>query len=213
MYKPISVLIPTYNRAQILRGTISLLQKNLHYSGKITYYIGIDGNAGTGKMLAGHSDIVSIIGPNNGLGANLNRLVQSTKDDLLFQLDDDHHLLTPIDLDAHVRQLEFDNNAGWIRLMGVAYHNYIAKLKGDYWYIYWESPELYIPSNRPHLKHRRFHDHYGLYPEGVKLGESEEGFCEQCKEKAKEDGKIKVLVPVNDIKWNHVGDSWQLKGK
>lgn len=213
MYKPISVLIPTYNRAQILRGTISLLQKNLHYSGKITYYIGIDGNAGTGKMLAGHSDIVSIIGPNNGLGANLNRLISSTQDDYLFQLDDDHQLEQPLDLHPHIRQLEFDNSAGWIRLMGVAYHNYIAKLKGDYWYIYWESPELYIPSNRPHLKHRRFHDHYGLYPEGVKLGESEEGFCEQCKEKAKEDGKIKVLVPVNDIKWNHVGDSWQLKGK
>ena len=206
----VSVLIPTYNRPWILRETISLLQKNLKYSGQITYYIGIDGDLSIGKMFAGHSDIVSIPGPNNGLGANINRLINSTKDDYLFQMDDDHHLLDELDLDPHIRQLEFDSNAGWIRLMGVAYHDYIAKLKGDYWYIYWESPELYITSNRPHLKHRRFHDYYGLYPEGVKLGESEVGFCEQCKTKA---GSIKVLVPVNEIKWNHVGDSWQLKGK
>lgn len=213
IYQPVSVLIPTYNRAWILRETIELLHKNLIYSGKITYYIGIDGDLSIGKMFAGHSDIVSIPGPNNGLGANLNRLINSTKDDLLFQIDDDHHLQQTFDLHPHVRQLDFDKKAGWIRLMGVAYHDYIAKLKGDYWYIYWESPELYITSNRPHLKHRRFHDHYGLYPEGTKLGESEEGFCEQCKAKAKEDGRIKVLVPVNDTRWNHVGESWQGKGK
>ena len=213
MYPPISVLIPTYNRPFILKRVIDSLKTNLRYSGKITYYIGIDGDLSTGKMLAGHSGIVAIPGPNNGLGANINRLINSTPDDLLFQLDDDHQLLTPIELDRHVRQFEIDPQAGWIRLMGVAYHDYIAKLKSDYWYIYWESPELYITSNRPHLKHRRFHKHYGLYPEGVKLGESEIGFCEQCKEKAKEDGRIKVLVPVNDTEWDHIGESWQLKGK
>ena len=213
MYPPLSILIPTYNRPFVLKQVIESLETNLRYSGKITYYIGIDGDLSTGKMMAGYSDIVAIPGPNNGLGANLNRLINSTSDDLLFQLDDDHQLLTPIELDKHVRQFEIDPQAGWVRLMGVAYHDCIAKLKGDYWYIYWESPELYITSNRPHLKHRRFHDHYGLYPEGTKLGESEEGFCKQCKEKAKEDGRIRVLVPVNDVRWDHIGESWQLKGK
>jgi len=204
-------LIPTYNRPWILKKAIELLKKNLRYSGQIIYYLGVDGDLSTGKMFAGHSDIVCVPGPNNGLGANLNRLIDTAKSDYLFQLDDDHHLLELIDLDRHIKELEWNDDAGWIKLMGCAYHNYKATLKGEYWYISWKSPELYIPSNRPHLKHRRFHDYFGLYPEGVSLGESEEGFCNQCKDKAGK--KYKVLIPLNGPKWDHVGDSWQLKGK
>ena len=79
----------------------------------------------------------------------------------------------------------------------------------------------------PHLKHRRFHDYFGLYPEGMKLGETEEAFCHQCKRKValwnkrkdkKEDDAAPpyVAVPLNsdsETAWMHVGDSWQAKGE
>lgn len=207
----ISIIIPTYNRPWILKKGIELLKHNLIYSGKITYYIGVDGDTSTCKMFAGHADVICIPGPNNGLGANLNRLIQTTPDDFLFQMDDDHHLLQPLPLDRHVREFEWNPSLGWLRMMGNAHHDYYARLKGEYWHIFWESPELYIPSNRPHLKHRRFHGHFGLYPESVSLGETEETFCRQCKEN--EDKKYGVAIPLNETKWDHVGESWQLKDK
>lgn len=211
MYPQLNVIIPTYNRPWIVKKTIELLRANLRYSGEVVYYLGVDGDRSTCKMFAGHADIVCTPGPNNGLGANLNRLIEGADSDYLFQLDDDHHLLEPLNLDRHIRELEWNKKVGWIRLMGMAYHDYCAKLVGEYWHIYWQSPELYIPSNRPHLKHRRFHDYYGLYQEGLSLGETEESFCKQCKD---HDGhSIKVAVPLNDVKWDHVGESWQLKGE
>jgi glycosyltransferase involved in cell wall biosynthesis len=164
-------------------------------------------------MLAGQRDITVIPGPNRGLGANLNRLIASTPDDYLFQLDDDHLLLGRLELNRHVIKLRDDQTAGWIRLMGIGYHDYIARLEENYWRIYWQSPEKYIPSNRPHLKHRRFHDHFGLYPEDVSLAETEDGFCDQCKARK---GGPAVLVPLDVLTesgWDHVGESWQLKGE
>jgi glycosyltransferase involved in cell wall biosynthesis len=212
-YPPLSVIIPTYNRPWEVKRVIQGLKQNLRYSGKIRYWIGADGNTGAGKMFSGQHDITTLPGPNNGLGANLNRLIATTPDDYLFQLDDDHLLLKTINLDDHIAKLRDDETAGWVRLMGIGYHDYIANLEENYWRIWWQSPELYIPSNRPHLKHRRFHNHFGLYPEGLKLGETEEEFCKQCK--AKKYGPA-VLVPLDVLTeggWDHIGESWQLKGE
>jgi glycosyltransferase involved in cell wall biosynthesis len=207
----ISVIIPTYNRPFVLRRVIDGLKKNLMYKGNIHYYIGVDGKIKHGKMFSGDGDITIIPGPNNGLGANLNRLIKNAGKYLL-QLDDDHLLRQRLDLTPHVRKLKRDESAGWIRLMGVGYHDYIAALEENYWRVWWQSPELYIPSNRPHLKHRRFHKHFGLYPKSVLLGETEEIFCQRCKEKK---GGPDVLIPLDvmtESSWSHIGESWQIKG-
>lgn len=207
----ISVIIPTYNRPWELKKTIQALKDNLKYNGKIRYFIGDDGDK-AGKMFGGQSSIHHLAGPHNGLGANLNRLISYTQDDYLFQLDDDHLLIKPLDLNRHVIKLKDDETSGWIRLMGISHHDYIAALEEGYWRIWWQSPDLYISSNRPHLKHRRFHDHFSLYPEGVSLGETEEGFCKQCKDKKYGPS---VLIPLDvstETGWDHIGKSWQLEG-
>lgn len=227
----ISVIIPTYNRPKILLETIVRLHNFLRYSGVITYHVGIDGEHDRAAyMLVNtvpeiHEHTRLYYGPNKGLGANLNALLEATASDFLFQLDDDHHLLEPLNLDRHVRQLIENDNAGWIRLMGIGGHTYQATLHGTYWYIDWNSHgdyALYIPSMRPHLKHRRFHNFYGMYPEGKKLGETEEAFCHQCidtfnkrKYNTTEGDAPYVLVPLNsnsESAWAHVGESWQQKG-
>jgi glycosyltransferase involved in cell wall biosynthesis len=213
VFPPVSVIIPTYNRPWILKQTIQGLKRNLSYSGAVHFWIGADGDPSVGKMFAGHHDITVIRGPNRGLGANLNRLINSTPDNYLFQLDDDHLLLKPLSLDRHAIKLRDDETTGWIRLMGVAYHDYIARLEESYWRIYWQSPELYIPSNRPHLKHRRFHDHFGLYQEGLKLGETEEAFCQQCKDKKSGPSVLVPLDVLTESGWDHIGESWQLEGR
>lgn len=215
------VIIPTYNRPEILRHCILGLQQNLRFEGQITYLVGDDSEdiSRTLEATDGLRSVTVVPGPKEGFGKNVNTLLRSAEStgwELFLQLDDDHILTHPIDLTRHAEKLTLDPTVGAIRLMGIAGHNYEARLRGLYWEISWDSPELYITSNRPHLKHRRLHDVFGLYPEGLRLGHTEESFCHQCRDIAKVYGGPKVLVPLDTIteaSWQHIGDSWQLHGR
>lgn len=215
----LAVIVPTYNRPDIVRTCILRLQEHLHYSGSVTYLVGDDSEVPlSAPALEGLRNVLIFNGPRNGLGANLNLLLRaalSSNFNLYLQMDDDHWLMKPLDLDPHVQHLVDDPTAGCIRLMGISGHHYTAQLKQSYWKLLWDAPELYLASMRPHLKHRRFHDVYGLYPEGLKLGQTEETFCHQCREYAHLYGGPDVLVPLDvltESSWTHVGDSWQTKG-
>ena len=95
-------------------------------------------------------------------------------------------------------------------------HNFTATLRGMYWWVDWSSPELYIPSNRAHLKHRCFHAAFGMYPENEKLAATENTFCAQCKALAQTPGPWpQVVVPLGmdtENSWLHVGQSYQKQG-
>ena len=242
----LSVIIPTYNRPKVLVETVKRLDARIMYSGEVFYYIGNDGEEDVREVLGeelhpnawdGHTIRTPVVdrlyvmdgprrkGHEKGLGGNLNILLMATPDHLLLQMDDDHHLMGILNLDPHVRQLLRNEKAGWIRLMGVANHSYQASLEGEYWFVDWNSHgdySLYIPSNRPHIKHRRFHDVFGYYPEGATLGETEEGFCHQCRNTVKRWDRAghdinelpHVCIPLNTVNhtekgWSHVGLSWQ----
>lgn len=225
----ISVIIPTYNRLQIVADTVHALNQLLIYPGKIWYWLGVDNDNENARQV--HDFIVrqcgvsvhAIEGPrrrtrkSGSLGANLNMLIRECGSDLIMQMDDDHLLLRAIDLKCHVEKLMNDKTSGWVRLMGVGFHNYCGCMDGLYWRVNWDSPELYITSNRPHLKHRRFHEYFGLYPEGLKLGETEETFCHGCKDAAvRKGGGPQVLVPIDvmtESSWDHIGASFQLQGE
>lgn len=244
----LSVIIPTYNRPKILETTIRQLMCNLRYDGKISYLIGNDGDTidaialdEWGDILPGWGEVYVYDGPrranraDQGIGANINMLLTSTSDDLFLQMDDDHQLMEKLDLHPQVEFLMTNQKAGWIRLYGVANHCYQASLEGEYWFVDWNSHgdySLYIPSNRPHLKTRAFHNFFGYYPVNRTLGETEEGFCHQCRHVVERHRKYNeahfrkgeeviiphVCVPLNppvhtESGWAHVGESWQSKGE
>lgn len=220
--EPIAVIIPTYNRAEIVGQTIRLLRDNIIYEHGLVFYVGCDGDDNTPEVVQSidGAQVICLSESAGSFGANINRLLVYAAHlghDLFLQLDDDHHLKHPLILDNHARYLNDFELAGWIRLMGVGYHKYNAKLNGLYWYVDWDSPELYITSMRPHLKHRRFLETFGAYPEGLKLGQTEESYCHQCKDVAlTTEGTLpSVLVPLDvttESSWDHVGNSWQSKG-
>ena len=236
-FPEVAVIIPTYNRAKMVVAAINALDVNLLYQGNISYWVGVDGDDNTPdvlrdvKNLRASSRIHILNGPRKktgiakGLGANLNMLIQASASagiDIIIQMDDDHILMKSLQICEHVSELVANPAAGWIRLMGIGYHPFTADLVGHYWYVRWNSEFLYIPSNRPHIKHIRFHTFFGMYAEGMKLGETEEAFCHQCidkvnKMKNKPDTVIpKVLVPLNcesETAWDHIGHSWQLQGE
>ena len=160
-WPPLSINIVTYNRRDTLRQTIGRLRSHLYYVGPITWIVADDGSDdGTQAMLSEvYPDVALVQSDRVGLGANTNaglRLALSAADYVL-QLQDDMHLLTTLDLHPHIEQLRDNPTCGFIRLWGVGGHRYKANLEGNYWRIHWDSDELYIPSDRPHVKHARFH--------------------------------------------------------
>jgi hypothetical protein len=155
-----------------------------------------------------------------GLGANTNAglRVALSKAEYVLQLQDDMQLLTHLDLHPHVDLLREDETCGFIRLWGVGGHRYVGQLEGNYWRVYWHSPELYIPSDRPHIKARRFHDFFGMYPEGLPTAATEDAWCHRCKDRAGLGGaRLDVFVPQNQLTettWAHMewGNRWRDKG-
>lgn len=223
LFPPLAIHIPTFNRPMILRDCIESLMTFLIYPVPPLFFVGNDGDDNLAEVLGppGYLANVRVLqGPKRGLGANLNMLYRAHEYPLILQLDDDHILKRDLNLKQHAEYLLEHTDAGWIRLMGIGAHNYTARLQGVYWYVRWDSQELYIPSNRPHLKHRRFHEYFGLYPEDVKLWQTEEGFCHLCRDIAEKQAQHSpvapsVLVPLNsesESAWDHVGASWQDKG-
>ena len=62
-------------------------------------------------------------GPHRGLGANLNMLIQAADSELILQIDDDHYLMKPLDINQYATDLMdlrprpcLEGTIGWIRL-------------------------------------------------------------------------------------------------
>jgi len=218
----LSIVVCTYNRGPLLLATLQHLEQHLYYEGEQRLIIADDGSDdGTvDAVLARFPRAHIVVSDRVGLGANTNAglRVAFAFGEYILQLQDDMHLLTTLDLHPHVERLREDETCGFIRLWGVGGHRYEGRLEGNYWRIYWHSDELYIPSDRPHIKHRRFHDFYGMYPEGLKTAHTEDHWCHQCKNRAGLDGRqLDVFVPQNadtERSWEHMGwnGRWREQG-
>lgn len=218
----LAINIVTYNRVETLRNTLARLKRHLWYEGPQHYVVADDGSDdGTQAMLMEeYPDVQLVQSSRVGLGANTNAGLRASLAvaDYVLQLQDDLHLLTTLDLHPHIVQLKDDPTCGFIRLWGVGGHRYKGNLEGNYWRIHWDSDELYIPSDRPHVKHRRFHEHFGMYPEGLRTAETEDAWCHQCKNRAGLDGRqLDVFVPQNQLTettWEHAHwhARWRDKG-
>lgn len=220
-WPPLAILSMTYNRRDILEDTLKHINEHLWYEGPKQYFVADDGSDdGTQSMLMQFPDMTLIQNQRVGLGANSNsglRLAMAYAP-LILQFQDDMQLKSSLDLHPHAERLLSDETCGYIRLWGVGGHRYTANLEGNYWRVWWNSDDLYIPSDRPHLKHRRFHEFFGFYPEGLKSAETEDAWCHQCKDRAGGNGKkLDVLVPQNALTestWEHMayGSRWRDKG-
>ena len=223
----LTVIIPTYNRPDILDQTIAWLNDNLDYAGSFEILVGNDGNLNKATFGIHPSNVRVLNGPKRGLGANLNMLIKAAETDLVLQMDDDHHLVKPLDINQFSQDLiERKNGIGWVRLfLGTEedlnnddpFYKFHALMLERYWYPTPDKGEFYIASNRPHLKLKEFHSEwYGYYQEDESLGNTETHFCGQYISRHKElDGVsnrpwvvIPVAAPSFDT-WKHVGESFQ----
>lgn len=221
MWPDVAVLIPTFNRAQIVKRTVELLRANVRYSGALHYYVGVDGTDTTPDALS--ESVVTLLTPPTGsLGANLNRLIKAAQSDYLLALDDDHWLMNPIKLDEHVAILRDDITAGWIHLLVDAVGDeandgycFDAQLEFKHWRLRYNPADDWPCSFRAHLSHKRFHVAVGPFSEGLPSGQCEWEFNQRAKQLGIAGKLPSVLVPLCAYGfgyWAHVGDSWNRKG-
>ena len=171
-----------------------------------------------------------------GWGVNVNTALRDVKSEYIFFTEDDYVLLKPLDLRPHVALMELRHNIGMVRY-GIAGHGLLAAVRetdvSEWLPNYQENGGkdgysgqgklcfleisltqsvgpfgFYKYSNRPHLKHRRFHEHYGYHPEGVGLAATEDGMNHLIKDGAP---GPEIVCPAGWINWhfNHIGVSRQ----
>ena len=134
---------------------------------------------GTAEMLAGVPRRCARIVQPAAWGANANAGVRAAlaRADYVLQLRTTCTCSPHLDMHPHIERLRDDPTCGFIRLWGVGGHRYEVAGGQTSGACSGIATRLYIPSDRPHVKHRRFHEHYGLYPEGTPTAHTEEAWC------------------------------------
>lgn len=199
MTQPIVIILLTYERTEYAARTIHAACKYLRYP-DLRWYIADDGSSQKHidtirTTLEFYSDPsyargISICGshtiPNGTYGANANRAMEfaHTVSPLTLWLEDDWELTRPLDLYPYAALLMEQEQFGMVRLgylnidvagLSMGYSGHL------YWWLNRDSPSGYVFTGHPSLRHKRFHDAYGKYPEGLKPGETELGMAWQYK--------------------------------
>jgi len=157
----------------------------------------------------------------SGWGANVNTGLRAIKEQHVFQIEDDQLAQRTIDLERGVFVLEHCPQIGLVRYDGLAGHRLVLRLeetpmvKGRREHflridkrLSSDQKELYGYSNRPHLKHKRFHQAYGAYPGGLALGSTEASFAHVVME-SKGPPELVALSDGIDRAFKHIGKSRQ----
>lgn len=166
----------------------------------------------------------------------INYILENHPDiDYVLQVEDDYVLQRTLDLHRAVALLETKPHVGMLRFRGTAgthcvYHQFesnVSEIYPDYNENYGQtpgrltylqldggSPTLYIYSNGPHFKRIRnggFHEFYGIYPEGEKLGITEEMYAHHVKDLMKTPNApgIAIFPDWVHMHWDHIGITWK----
>lgn len=241
----VTVLIVTYDRLEELSKTVSALHEKLVYpTDRLVFLIADDCTPGPYRdqifdfWQKSHFDTkVMFVSTtiNSGWGVNANNALRKAGQSLVFFIEDDYVLNHPLDLRLGVALLTKNEKLGMLRYRGTAgtdvyYHQQEIDIhdkvpeyqtetgvvgKLNYFVIQPTSLSLYLYSNGPHLKTHRFHEYYGGYPEGLRLGETEESYAHTVKDRiGRSDApQIAILPDWVSMKFSHIGKSYQLTDK
>lgn len=173
---------------------------------------------------------------NSGWGANVNNGLNEIEEEFIFFIEDDYVLKKPLNLRLGVALLQARTNIGMLRYRGIhGSHIVLHQFEADvspYWYdepyiaspasapnrvnylqLDSGSPDLYLYSHGPHLKRKSFHEIHGQYPEGMKLGATEEAFAHRVKDRMRSDPNHTPAIAILDewlpMWWDHIGVSYQ----
>lgn len=151
-------------------------------------------------------------------GRSINTAISCLETDIYLPLEDDWILSEPLNIDPYIMALHHLPQIGMIRLgylndglradllfyKNSAMHN--SMLFG------FLRPEVQNPqynfAGHPSLRHKRFHEFYGLYPEGLQPGATELGMADQYRQRAHEASAPWIVYPLQIAPyglWAHEG--------
>jgi hypothetical protein len=209
--EPIWIILTTYKRLDIATKTIQGLKENFRYD-NIGWIITDDGS---GPDHLNH--LVSVVGPSytvftydgnrKGVGHNMNWALHKVFDDLggslILMMEDDWYLEKPFDVEPYTKVLLNNPNAGMIRF-GYAAAGLEAELVSMNDRLLWDlhrNSYTYRFTGHPSLRHKRFHETYGYYAEGLAPGLTELDMCAKVNAK---DGP-RIYIPYEFNQWGAFG--------
>ena len=218
----ITAVVVTWNRPQMVRATIKALQQCLRYDGVLRWHLADDKSEdGYVASIVAEFEQLQIshsVTPRLGWGANVNAALAHIKTPYIFLCEDDYIALRPLNLNQGVALIETVPDIGAVRYDGIAAHALNLELREtrseptgafSYMRILKASPFLNVYSNRPHLAHRRFHEYYGKYPEGLSLAMTEDTFAKKVYNDRGGGPNVAVLADGVVTAFDHIGQSRQ----
>lgn len=188
---PITIIFQTYARTDYALATIEAAKAQLHYS-DLRWYVADDGSSpehvqavieafwSNGIEVQWHSERTSY-------GMNTNRAIAAAMEisPLYLPLEDDWILQEPLDLWPYADLLLSTEDIGMVRL-GYLNAGLTGQLEALRDGLYWRLDDTggreasrYAFTGHPSLRHRRYHEAHGLYPEGWQPGDTENLYAAQ----------------------------------
>ena len=216
----VTVALITFDRPSEIRRVLESLRTHLHYEGELLWHVCDDGSPlNYLTSIEKEFPFINSVSITNrrGWGVNVNTALRQIKPDFVYVNEDDYVPTTDIDLTQGVHLMQLRPEVGLVRYDGICGHigqslrlcEALPHGQLDYLVI---EPQLthghFTYSHRPHLKHRRFHQYYGLYAEGLPLADTEVEFAKRIMRMA--DGpQIAILSDGIPRAFEHIGESRQ----
>lgn len=189
MTEPIVVILQTYRRTDVALRTIAAARQYLRYP-DLRWYVADDGSPEEHFYAVINAlDGAHVLGTHwerRGYGANANAAwhYADGTSALTFWLEDDWELRAPLDLYVYAALLMESAEIGMVRLGTLN-----LDMRGRTWAhggrVYWKlDKEPHIEgtpvfTGHPSLRHRRYREAYGPYPEGLTPGDTELAYAWQ----------------------------------
>jgi len=216
-YPPVVALIITYERTDVAVTTIRGMKERIHYP-NLSFHIADDGSNGCHieRMLQEIGSDYRITVSNTGghsVGRSMNLGIEKCleRSDIWLHWEDDWLPNMDIDLIPCVNLLQNHDNIGMIRLgrLQLGLHGEVV-LGGDrFWWKLDKSKHEWCWTGHAAMRHRRFHDAYGKYEEGLTPGKTEMAMLDKFNRTKGPD----VVWPAwlrYDI-CDHIGDGYSYK--
>lgn len=232
MLPPIVIVLLTYQRTDYALRTVRAANQRLRYQGELRWYVADDGSdpAHVDAVLDTIHDTVqpygsglpcSFLGRHSarrGYGGNANDAwrVCDGETPLTFWLEDDWALESDLDLTPYARLLLARDEVGMVRLGHLN-----LDIRGRTWghdgHVYWlldRAPHhegTPVFTGHPSLRHRRYRETYGWYPEGRTPGDTELAYAYQFRTGPAEGPGI--VWPASYPQWGQFAHIGELKSE
>jgi len=215
--EPVTIVFLTYARTQYAVSTIKSVRQHLAYP-DVRWYVADDGSSEDHvAAVVDALDGANVVGLHSerksyGWGANRGIRFARKQGDLMLFLEDDWVLTQTLDLWQDAAVLMEHEETGMVR-QGYLNNGIFGEAKSYGNEMYWRlrDGDFKNFTGHPSLRHVRFHDFAGFYPEDLQPGETELGMAWQYAQRVNALPNMSppaILYPARCAQWGlwgHIG--------